>query len=107
MVASAALALSCASVLYQRVGPTQIMEGEGSGCQTADPCRVPVLGAGFPLAYLVDEPGVSVQGVLHLIEDEFWPEAFALDFLAYYVLILLMIGLVGAWRGTSCRARAG
>ena len=94
LAASAALTLSCASVLYERVGPTQITEGEGSGCKTADPCRVPALGAGFPLAYLVDRPGVSVVGALHLVEDEFRPLAFALDFLAYLALGLLAMRLM-------------
>jgi hypothetical protein len=107
LVASAALTLTCASVLYQRVGPTQIIEGEGSGCPTAAPCRVPVLGAGFPLAYLVDNPGVSVRGALHLVEDEFRPEAFALDFMIYFILSLMVVRLLGAWHPTSWRVRAG
>ena len=107
LVASAALTLTCASVLYQRVGPTQVTEGEGSGCPTAAPCRVPVLGAGFPLAYLVDKPGISVQGALHLVEDEFRPGAFALDLMVYFVLSLMVIRLLGGRHPAARRARAG
>ena len=107
LAATAALALSCASILYQRVGPTQITEGEGSGCPSANPCRIRVLGAGYPLAYLVDRPGVSVEGALHLVEDEFRPGAFALDFMIYFALGLTAARLSGAGRRFSGRARAG
>ena len=107
VAASVALTLTCASALYQRVGPTQVTEGEGSGCPTADPCRVPVLGAGFPLAYLVDRPGISVQGALHPIEDEFRPGAFALDLLVYFVFSLVVMRLLGGRPTGSRRARAG
>lgn len=91
--AGVALALTCASAAYQRVGPLQTVEGEGSGCPTAAPCRLPVLGAGFPLAYLVDRPGISVPGALHLVEDELRPTAFALDFLLYLALVLAAVRL--------------
>ena len=90
LIVSVALTLSCTSLMYQRIGPTQITEGEGSGCPTANPCRMPMLGAGFPFAYLVDKPGISVVGAIHPIEDEFRPGAFILDFIFYLALCLLL-----------------
>ena len=85
-----ALAITCASVGYQRIGPLQVMEGEGSGCPTAAPCRLPVLGGGWPLAYLVDRPGISVPGVLHVVEDDFRPLPFSADLTFWFLLAALL-----------------
>jgi len=38
-------------------------------------------GGGWPLVFLVDQPGVSVTGRLTLLEDVIYPMAFALDVL--------------------------
>lgn len=77
-----ALALTVASTAYQRVGPTRLVEGEGF-CPGREPCFVPVLGAGFPLAFLVDNPQISVPRSVHLVEDDFRPGAFVLDAIFY------------------------
>ena len=85
-----ALAITCASVGYQRIGPLQVVEGEGSRCPTAAPCRLPVLGGGWPVAYLVDRPGISVPGALHVVEDEFRPMHFSADFTLWFLLAVLL-----------------
>jgi hypothetical protein len=36
-------------------------------------------GGGWPLVFLVDQPGVSVTGRLTLLEDVIYPTAFVLD----------------------------
>jgi hypothetical protein len=49
-----------------------------------------VLGAGFPLPFLVDKLGVSVEGQLAIGEDEFRAEAFVGDVVIYWGLGLLV-----------------
>lgn len=88
-----ALMLTLASAAFQRVGPLRQVEGEGF-CPDGGRCRIPVLGAGFPLAYLVDNPQLSVPHAVHLIEDDFRAGAFALDALFYLVLTAAATRLV-------------
>ncbi|MBW3571140.1 MAG: hypothetical protein KY467_08540 [Gemmatimonadetes bacterium] len=92
-LAAAAVALACASAAYQRVGPRRTVEGEG-WCGTPAPCAVPVLGAGFPLPFLIDNPQVSVPGAIALVEDDFRPAAFLANVLVYFALALLAVRLV-------------
>lgn len=73
-------------------------EGEfGTECEQRilydQPCLVPVLRGGFPLAYVIDAAGISVMGVLEepVIVDDFLPIAFLLDILIYFLL------LTGIW----------
>jgi hypothetical protein len=87
--AVAAVALTCASFEYQRRGPELIAVGYVCGPSMNDPCYEPVLKGGFPLAYIYDAPGVSRQGQLAFGEDKLRPGAFALDVLAYLVVLLL------------------
>jgi hypothetical protein len=74
-----ALAATIASVAFQRVGPTRPVEGEGF-CDSMEPCRIPVLGGGFPLPWLVDNPQISVPNKLSPPEDFFYPGYFLVDF---------------------------
>lgn len=87
-LAAAALALTCASAAYQRVGPRRMVTGE-AWCSTPAPCAVPVLGAGFPFPFLVDNPQVSVPNAIGVVEDDFRPGAFLLDALFFFVLAFL------------------
>jgi hypothetical protein len=84
-----AVALTCASAAYQRVGPRRMVEGEGF-CGTPAPCAIPALGAGFPLPYLVDDPQVSVPNAIGLFEDDFRAGAFLVDVLAWFALVMLL-----------------
>ncbi len=63
-------------------------------CPNAQPCAIAVLGAGFPLPFLVDNPGISVEGKLALGEDDFRAGAFAGDVLIYWGIGLIMSRLV-------------
>ncbi len=92
-LAAVAVALTVASVRYQRVGPMRLVEGEG-WCSTPAPCAVPVLGAGFPLPYLIDNPQVSVPNAVGLFEDDVRPGAFILDALFFFALGLLIIRII-------------
>ena len=75
------LALASGSRWYERVGPAPTAWHESEVCSFSPPrsCRDGVLQAGWPLAYLVDAPGVSRVGQLALVEDKFRPAAFAVD----------------------------
>ena len=68
-------------------------EGEfGTECEERvlydQPCLAPVLRGGFPLAYVIDDVGVSVVGQLTLFDlvDDFLPISFLLDILIYFLL---------------------
>lgn len=99
-----AVALTCASAAYQRVGPRRMVEGEGF-CSTAAPCAIPVLGAGFPLPYLVDNPQVSVPNAIGLFEDDFRAGAFIVDVLIYLALGILILRIVPSLRRRKTDAR--
>ena len=85
-----AFVLTIASVAVERVGPTALVEVEGF-CPGMEPCRIPALGAGFPLPYLVDNPQISVPNAIGL-EDKFRPGAFGAD-----VVFYLTVGAAGVW----------
>ena len=89
-----ALAATAASAGYQRVGPPARVEGEGF-CPGREPCLVPALGGGFPLAYLVDDPQVSVPNAMSLPEDDLRWGPFTIDLAAYFVVALGALRLVG------------
>jgi hypothetical protein len=97
-VLALAVGLAAASVVVQRVGPLRLVEGEGF-CPGAEPCRVPVLGAGFPVPYLIDDPQVSVPGRVALVEDGFRAGAFLLNVAFYAGLAALVLRLARRSRG--------
>ena len=92
-LAAMALVLAAASAAYQRVGPRRMVTGE-AWCSTPAPCAVPVLGAGFPLPFLVDNPQVSVPNAIGLVEDDFRPGAFLLDALFFFALAFLVFARI-------------
>jgi hypothetical protein len=51
-----------------------------------------VLKGGFPLAYIYDTPGVSVEGKLSIGEDKFRGGRFLLDALIYFVIAIAALG---------------
>ena len=67
-------------------------------------CPKPKLNGGWPAPFLFDKPGISVEGKLAVIEDDFraWP--FVAD-IAFYLLILL--GMGAAVRQTRKASRSG
>jgi hypothetical protein len=98
VAAVAAFILTCASCAYQRRGPELVVVGNVCGPSGNDLCYEPVLKGGFPLAYIYDAPGVSVQGKLDLGEDKLRPGAFALDVFAYFVALLVARAAIGSAR---------
>ena len=85
-----AVVLALASVRVQRQGPEQVVQGNLCGPRADWPCLRPALKGGFAAAYLVDRPGVSVEGQLSLWEDELLPLALLVDIVFYVLLLQLM-----------------
>jgi hypothetical protein len=83
------IALTSTSILYQR--QNVILRNAVDRCPNAQPCAIAVLGGGFPLPFLVDKLGISVEGKLALGEDDFRIGAFGGD-LAIYLGIMLIVG---------------
>lgn len=94
-----AVTLTLLSVYIQRTGPEQVVYSNLCGPTTSDLCYKPVLKGGFPVAYLFDAPGISVEDQLAFFEDHFHSGAFAFDVAVYFALILL-----GGW---AFRRKAG
>jgi hypothetical protein len=90
-----ASALALLSVCVERTGPELEQYGNLCGPTFDDPCYRPLLKGGFPVAYLFDMPGVSVEGQLSFGEDTLQPLAFLVDIVVYFIFILLSI-LVGS-----------
>jgi hypothetical protein len=93
-----ALALAIASVGVRRHGPEMAEYGGGCGPTNDQPCYLPLLNAGWPLAYVVDNPDAPVQERLGR-EDEVRPERFVVDVLFYFALLSI------AWRYGELRRR--
>ena len=88
-LAALALVLSGASVVVERIGPETAPYGNLCGAAANDPCLQPVLKGGFPVAFLFDQPGVSVERQLSF-EDVFHEGAIAINTACY----LLGVGLI-------------
>jgi hypothetical protein len=89
-----AIALTLISGLYQQ--QTVMVRNAVDRCPNAQPCAIAVLGAGFPLPYLVDKLGISVEGKLALGEDEFRAGVFVGDVMIYLGLGLLVSRFVAS-----------
>jgi hypothetical protein len=87
-----AIALTSTSILYQR--QNVILRNAVDRCPNAQPCAIAVLGGGFPLPFLVDKLGISVEGKLALGEDDFRIGAFGGDVSIYLGVMLLISRLV-------------
>ena len=83
--------LALLSMLIQRTGPELVQYGNMCGPASSDPCYQPALKGGFPIAYLSDAPGVSVERQLSFGEDDLRPEALALDVAIYFAAILAVV----------------
>jgi hypothetical protein len=91
-----AIALTYISSFYQR--QNVMVRNAVDRCPNAQPCAIAVLGAGFPLPYLVDKLGISVEGKLALGEDDFRAGAFVGDVVIYLGLGLLVSRFVAGKR---------
>ncbi len=81
--------LSALSVIVERIGPEMAQYGNLCGSESSDLCLRPILKGGFPIAFLFDQPGVSIEGRLSFAEDQFRVGAFALNALIYFAALVL------------------
>ena len=91
------LALTCASFACQRMGPEIGVYGNMCEDQPHGFCYGKLLGAGLPMQYVIDEPGVSVMYKLSM-EDDFRIVPFLLDVLFYSAIIYGGIRLIRYYR---------
>jgi hypothetical protein len=91
LTAVLALAVTLLSLLIEREGPELASYGNLCGPSSNQACREPVLNAGFPFPYLFDQPGVSVERKLHLLQDNVRTTPFALNFFAYLAILATAI----------------
>ena len=78
-----AIILGLLSVYVERGGPELAQYGDSD--------FRPVLKGGFPVAYLFDMPGVSVQGKLSFGEDILRVGILVFDIAVYFAIVLLII----------------
>jgi hypothetical protein len=90
LLAVLAIALSALSVFVQRTGPESVQYGNLCGPSSNDPCLEAVLKGGFPIAFLFDQPGVSVEHRLSIVEDTLHIDALAKNTLLYFLGVLLL-----------------
>ena len=76
-----AIMLAVLSVFVERLGPEMVQYGDSD--------FKPVLKGGFPVAYLFDMPGVSVERSLSFGEDILSVGALVLDIVFYFMAVLL------------------
>ena len=93
--------LALLSVVNQRMGPELVQYGNLCGPTASDPCYRPVLKGGFPLAFLYDTPGVSVEGKLSFFEDTLHPGLLLVDIISCFAAILLSIAAVSRYRSAT------
>jgi hypothetical protein len=85
--------LTLLSVSVERKGPELAPYGNLCGPRHDDLCYEPQLKGGFPIAYLFDSPGTSVERDLGL-EDKLVLGALFLDIALYFVIVLLVVRVV-------------
>ncbi len=88
IVLVSSLLLTLASSYYTTY-KTVTTSGEAY-CGEASPCEVKVIAGGFPVQYLYDMIGVSVEGVLSF-EDSLKENLFLVDFTFYFILLTLLV----------------
>ena len=100
-----ACTLALLSVLVERTGPELVEYGNLCGPTRYDPCYKPALKGGFPVAYLYDAPGVSIERRLSFFEDRVRPAALAIDVVVYLAGVIWTIRFVRRNRSPSGRSR--
>jgi hypothetical protein len=92
-----AITLALLSVHVERIGPELAAYGNLCGPNAVDPCYQPVLKGGFPVAYLFDTPGISVERKLAFVEDELVVGALIIDIAIYFAIGLLAMSIVSRY----------
>ena len=86
-----AIVLATMSVAIERTGPEMRSYGNLCGPASNADCYKPAFKGGFPFAFLIDTPGISVEYQLAFIEDDFYPGAFCLDVAVYFSIAVLVM----------------
>ena len=86
-----AITLAFMSVFVERTGPELVQYGNLCGAAAVDPCYQSALKGGFPVAYLVDAPGVSRERQLAFGEDKLSAGALLLDIAVYFAICMLVM----------------
>ncbi|MYN18416.1 hypothetical protein GTP81_16825 [Rugamonas sp. FT107W] len=89
-----AIALALFSVFVERTGPQLVQYGNLCGVTALEPRYQLALKGGFPVAYLFDAPGVSVEGQLSFGEDNLFVGALIADVAMYFATSMLAIFVV-------------
>jgi hypothetical protein len=87
------MTLTGLSVYIERTGPELAQYGNLCGPGNDAPCNEPVLKGGFPVAYLVDMPGVSVERKLGF-EDRLSITALILDIAIHAAMIFFVLRVI-------------
>lgn len=90
IIAILPISLAFLSVNVERTGPELVAYGNLSGPSGSDYCYKPVLKGGFPVAYLFDAPGVSVERKLGFGEDKLSEGALVTD-IAFYIVMAMLV----------------
>lgn len=96
-----AIALTAASSIVEHLGPEQISYGNLCGPTGTGECLKPVLAGGFPMAYLADAPGVSVERQLAFAEDTIRPAPLLLNIVFYLAAVLVFQRLLARRRRSA------
>lgn len=83
------------SVCIERRGPELVQYSDMCGPAHDQPCMRPTLKGGFPMGFLVDMPGVSVENQLSVGEDQFVAVAFVVDWGVYAAFVWLLFRVWG------------
>ncbi|NHZ32942.1 hypothetical protein [Massilia rubra] len=103
LVLAMAMTLAFLSAFVERTGPQLAQYGNLCGPAATDPCYKPVLKGGFPVAYLLDAPGVSRERQLAFVEDHLSPAGLILDVAVYFVTLLIALFVArGRSLSTDC-----
>jgi len=93
-----AITLALLSVYVERIGPELAVYGNLCGPSGSDFCYKPLLKGGFPVPYLFDATGVSVERQLAFVEDDLFVGALILDIVTYLAIVLSTMMAISRWR---------
>lgn len=84
------LILALASALC--VDQSNILGEYGNLCgpESDQPCLLPREAAGYPIFYLIDKPGISVEHAVSFAEDEFRISRFITNVLFWSLMVLFL-----------------
>lgn len=94
LVLIAAITLALLSVRIERIGPDLVQYSNLCEPANMDLCYKPALKGGFPVPYLVDAPGISVQRQLAFFEDNLHPWALTADIALYFAILMSIVWAV-------------